>query len=217
MPAIISKAAPVRSRNSWFFLITQLEGTFEFSLGYKYSDKTVSFFSAAKRNSVIKPPWDPPVKCQFRVTSGKEGQIQWFRFENKHGGNQHLKISLLNNLFTGETDFARMCTSMVINKKPELLAMYMTLLPHSKGFCHHREDLHQPNGIRKDGEGIEEQGLQLNGGSLETYLEFKEMAEKAAFAVSISKSEAISKIVECNGSKKRENQSDGITHEPKIT
>ena len=218
MPASLSKKAPVRSRNSWFFLLTYLDNIFEFSLGYKYSDQTVTFFSAAKRNSVVKPPWDPPVQCQFRITSDKQVQTEWFRFENKHGSNQHLNVSLLNNLFPGESDFGRTCTSMVVNKKQELLALYMTLLPHSKGFSHHREDLHHASGIRVDGQGVGEQCLEKLDGSLKKFLEFKTSAEKSAFVVSQSKLEAISKIVEGKGYKKRKSQSEAAVGEgPKIS
>ena len=110
-------ADAVRPRNCWFFVITELGGKYEFSLGYKYADGSVSFFSAAGRTASLKTPWDPPVSCEFRVVMKKGEESQYFRFVSPKGDNQNLKVKILNNLFAGGNDFTRRCTAMVIDKK----------------------------------------------------------------------------------------------------
>ena len=201
------KKDPVRPRNCWFFVITQVEGTYEFNLGYKYADGTVSFFSTARRGAVIKPPWDSPTSCQLRIHKNDKGEdVEYFRFLIKSGENQNFKASQLNNLFAGENAFARKCTSMVIEKKHELLANYMTLLPSSAGYSHHRSAIHSDNGVRVDMTGVTEQDLVDNKGSLKDFLEFKALAEASAIVISETKFEAIAQISEKNGSKKRKNQ-----------
>ena len=192
-------ATTVRSRNSWFFIITKFDGKFEFNLGYKYSNGTVSFLSSAKRNAVIKPPWGPPVHCQFRVIKNDKGQLgEYFTFALKSGEKQNLKASIMNNLFAGENQYSRKCTSLVAQKKNELLAMYMTLLSNSGGFSHHREDIHHPSGMRKDSNGVQEQSLIDQNGSLQEFLDFKGLAESSAMLVSKSKDEAISQVIKSN-------------------
>ena len=205
-------ADAVRPRNCWFFVITELVGKYEFSLGYKYADGSVSFFSAAGRTASLKTPWDPPVSCEFRVVMKKGEESQYFRFVSPKGDNQNLKVKILNNLFAGGNDFTRRCTAMVIDKKYELLAMYISLLVKSRGFTHHREDLHGDTGVRLDGKGLDEDALKDKGGSIEEMLEFKSFAEKAAFGVSQSKLDAIDKIVEMSGTgskRKDQPESDG--------
>ena len=171
-------AEPVRPRNRWFFVITELAGKFEFSLGYKYADGTISYFSAAGRTATHKVPWDPPVSCEIRVLMRKGKECDYFRFLSAKGDNQNLNVKLLNNLFAGGNDFTRRCTAMVIDKKLELLALYISLLVKSKGFTHHREDLHTDTGMRFDGKGINEQNVKEKGGNVEDFLEFKCFAER---------------------------------------
>ena len=185
-------------------------GNYEFSLGCKYADGSISYFSPAKRNAPVKPPWDPPVTCQYLVLKRNDMSVDAFRFTSPTGVSRDFSISLLNNLLAGENAFNRKCTGMKTEKNYDLLAMYMTLLAHSKGFSYYRgKDVHNDLGIRVDGKGITEKDLQEKHGSIVGFREFKEMAEKAAFKISSSKNEAISKIVEVNrNTVKRKDQVD---------
>ena len=179
--------APVRSRNSWYFLVTELEGEYEFSLGYKYSGGEVTYFSGAGRTDPNKVPWDPPISAEFKMLR-KNGVLgQYFRFMSSRGENQNMSIRLLNNLIPGGSDFARRCTGMVIDRRFDSLAQYITLLVHSVRFSHHKDYLHNVDGTRKDGGGIQVKDLDEKGGNIEDFLEFKSYAEKAAFSVSRSR------------------------------
>ena len=71
------------------------------------------------------------------------------------------KESVLNNLNFGHgvSNSAQKLTSMVIEKKQKLLSHFLTLLPHTEGFVHHRDQYHDFNGFLADGSGIQEQYL----------------------------------------------------------
>ena len=185
-------------------------GDFEFSLGYKYADTSVTFFSALGRTvEGVKPPWDPPVSCEYTVVRRNDVDTEYFKFLSRRGDNQHLPVKRLNNLFAGESDFTRRCTAMIVDSRKELLGLYMTLLPHSKGFSHHRPDLHNELGMRLDGKGITVNILIQKMGGIEEFVEFKEMAEKAAFKVTKSRIDAISAIEELRNCKKRKSEKEG--------
>ena len=208
----IKMAAPptIRPRNAWFFVITDLAGRMEFSLGYKYADSSVTFFSAAGRSAEgLKPPWDPPVSCQYVVAQRSGVEKEFFKFLSAKGDNQHMPVKTLNNLFAGESDFSRRCTRMIIDSNKELLGLYMTLLPHSKGFSHHRPDLHNDLGMRLDGKGITVNSILEKGGAIEEFVEFKSMAEKAAFKVTQSRTDALTAIEDLRKCKKRKNAAEG--------
>ena len=206
----------IRSRNCWFLIISELEERFELNLGYKAADNTVSFASAANRSARQKPPFGPPVSCHFRKLKNDKGQEgEYFSFKSKSGVVLNLKSSLMNNLFAGENDFSRKCTSLVVQNKQSLLAHYITLLASSEGFCHHRENVHEKNGTRKDlnGGGEEIALIDLNG-SLSEFLEFKALAEKCAIKVTKSRYEAIENVIgnkSKSGAKKRKNENTSET------
>ena len=202
----------IRSRNCWFLIISKLGDKFELNVGYKAADNTVSLVSAAKRTARYKAPFGPPTSCQFGKLRNNQGQdAEYFTFKNKYGTTLNLKASLMNNLFSAESEFSRKCTSLIVQKKPGVLAAYLTLLSCSKDFSHHRGDLHRQNGIRIDGKGLDEHALLERKGSLGEFMEFKQSAEESAITISGSHIEVITKIVENNsdrGAKKRKQEDD---------
>ena len=179
------KKDAVRPRNCFFFIITRLNGNLEVSLGYKYADNAVTLYSTARRGAPgLKPPWAPPISCDYRVCKNEKGEEgEYFRFRSKVGEVQNIKVSLFNHLFGGENSFNRKCTSLCVEKKHGVLASYMTLLASSNGFTHHRPDIHRDEGIRKDTKGVNEETLKELGGSLEEFVEFREMACQAAIVI----------------------------------
>ena len=211
----------VRSRNCWFFIISALENKFELNVGYKAADNTVSFVSAAKRSAQQKPPFGPPISCEYKKIKNSQGQVgDYFTFKIKSGVPLNMKANLMNNLFAGETGFSRKCTSYVAQNKQGLLADYISLLSCSKGFAHYREDIYHENGTRKDGTGVTEKILQKKNGTTTEFVEFKQLAEEAAIQITKSKSEVIDTIVAINnssGAKKRKNETDMTDPNPTKT
>ena len=211
----------VRSRNCWFFIISELESKFELNVGYKAADNTVSFVSAAKRSAQQKPPFGPPISCEYKKIKNSQGQVgDYFTFKIKSGVPLNMKANLMNNLFAGETGFSRKCTSYVAQNKQGLLADYISLLSCSKGFAHYREDIYHENGTRKDGTGVTEKILQEKNGTTTEFVEFKQLAEEAAIQITKSKSEVIDTIVAMNnssGAKKRKNETDMTDPNPTKT
>ena len=95
MAAYGLSSVTVRPRNSWFFTITEIAGNYEFSIGYKYADGSISYFSPAKRNAPVKPPWDPPVTCQYLVLKRNDMSVDAFRFTSPTGVSRDFSISFL--------------------------------------------------------------------------------------------------------------------------
>ena len=190
----------VRPRTNWFIILSKCEEEYEFNIGYKYSDGSVSFFSAAPRNATTKHPWGPPVECRFQTVKNKRGEIgKYFRFLNGAGDIQNLKSSLLDKMFCGENDFTRKCSSIFTNQNLKLLGNYLSLLPYVKGFSHHRGEFNMENGIRSDLSGVTENVLIENGGSLNEFIEFAKMAKESAIVVSHTKAEVFAQIKDKDG------------------
>ena len=123
----------IRPRTRWFLIISECEGEYEMDLGYKYTDGSFSFFSAAKRGATVKHPWGPPVECRFQTIANKKGEVRdYFRFVNGVGDVQNFRADLLNSFLSGENDFTRKCTQMMLQDKQELLGNFLSLLPFVK-------------------------------------------------------------------------------------
>ena len=189
------KKEAIRPRSRFYFVITKLDGEFDFNLGYQYSDGALSFFSTAQRGATFKPPWGTPTSCQMKAYKNDEGcLVDHFRFTVRNGESRNIKGSLFNFFIAGENDFTRKCTTLIIDSRKELLALYMSLLPYSAGFSLHRPDLHLDSGIRKDGKGICAEDIVQKGATIEEFMSFKIQAESCAIEVSKKKAEALSVI-----------------------
>ena len=75
--------APKRDRTSWFLVVTSLNGVADMHLTYKNSRGDIAPFSAAKQNSLVKPPWGTPVLCEYVVTKKGDDSVAEFKFNNK--------------------------------------------------------------------------------------------------------------------------------------
>ena len=201
----------IRPRTRWFLIVSECEGGYEVNIGYKYTDGSYSFFSAAKRGASVKHPWGPPVECRFQTIANKKGKVgNYFRFVNEVGDVQNFSADLLNTFICGENGFTRKCTQMMFEEKQKLLGNFLSLLPFVKDFCHHREEFHQENGMRRDLAGVTGTNLVENGGNLAEFLEFATLARDCAFSISGSKGELISKVSEINGGTKRKGQPEKV-------
>jgi hypothetical protein len=125
----------IRPRTRWFLIVSECEGGYEVNIGYKYTDGSYSFFSAAKRGASVKHPWGPPVECRFQTIANKKGKVgNYFRFVNEVGDVQNFSADLLNTFICGENGFTRKCTQMMFEEKQKLLGNFLSLLPFVKDF-----------------------------------------------------------------------------------
>ena len=137
-----------------------------------------------KVNAIIKRPFGTPVKCEYVVTRNDDETFDEFRFSSKRRESGNFRVDSLKRYEGGVHNFSKKITSMIVEKKHKLIALYLTLLPHSVGFVHHREGLHTAEGFlvdRDDDLPIDE--LVENGGTKEDYEEFVRFANESATVV----------------------------------
>ena len=93
---------------------------------------------------------------------------------------------------------------MMTNKQEALLAIYLSLLPHTVSFSHHREHVHSSEGFLIDSSGLTQGDIVKPGGSLEELAEFVKVAVESAKVV--NRPGDISRFFESNKRKVKDNE-----------
>ena len=95
----------------------------------------------------------------------------------------------------GVNPFAKFVTGMIVEKRQECLAEYLSLVPHAAEFVNHVEEIHTQEGFTSDGTGLTERDLAKHGGYLEELKDFRKAALESAsvIAAPVSSSDDISK------------------------
>ena len=182
----LATPSPKRVRNAWFLKITRVGGVAEMTVMYKNTKNRVYPFSKSKPNDPIKFPWGTPVQCDYLVAKVDEESQGEFKFYSKRKDVEPFKESSLNSFEGGVNLFSKRVTALIVEQKQKLLSKYLSLLPHSVGFVHHREGFHTDEGFLLDRgdevESVEDEIIQ-NGGSMVDYLEFIKYALESAVDV----------------------------------
>ena len=177
-------SCPKRARNAWFLKVTKIDGIAELTIMYKNTKQYVAPFSKTK-SSNIKIPWGTPVKCTYLATQDGEDLVGEFQFHTKRHDRENFKESVLNSFEGGVNMFSKRITALIVERKQHLLAIYLSLLPHSFGFIHHREGYHNADGLPIDS-GFDTTEFEKNGGSLADYREFVKLAHECSEEVESS-------------------------------
>lgn len=184
---VTSKAR--RSKNRWFMRITKVLSTYQMDILYKSTKAHIGPFSSSPRTKTVKVPWGPPVSCEYNVRSAGNGSsFNIFLFRNGNNETAGFDESLFDNLEVnidggGVSSFAQRVTSMYVADKKQLLAMYLSLLQHSKEFVHHNESTHDLEGFALNGTGFTKEDIMAAGGSLIDLQEFIRIAKISAKCV----------------------------------
>ena len=177
---------PKRIRNAWFLKVTKIDGTAEMTIMYKNTKQFVAPFFQSKSPN-IKIPWGPTVKCMYLVSKVEEDFVGEFQFHSKRHDTEKFKESSLNSFEGGVDMFSKRVTALIVEKKQSLLAIYLSFLPHSVGFIHHRVGYHTAEGLPIDDVGgFDTNEFEKNGGSLADYREFVKFAHQCSEAVESS-------------------------------
>ena len=170
-----------RPKNSWSLLASKSCETYQVDIYYKTVTGKKGLYSSSPKNSVVKVPFGPPVKCWYESTySSRSGDvINIIKFSNgvEVKGFDEL---IFKQIDAGENEFTRKIVSMCVKGKKKLLMYYINLLQHSAGFIHHNDSLHTSEGFMVDKSGIGINDLEKCGGSLEDYQEFTNLAKANA-------------------------------------
>ena len=162
----VTAPSPKRNRSAWYLNISKCEGSSALTIIYKNTKGHIAPFS--KKNKI---PWGTPNKCEYVLTKDKDcgGTYGEFKFTTKRRETEKFREDGLNSFEDGVSNFSKKITSMIVLKQQKLLSMYLTLLPHSVGFEHHREGLHHDEGILVDNgeDNLSIDDLVNNGGSID--------------------------------------------------
>ena len=174
-----------RPRNAWSLAVTNVISVFQVDIFYKNTKGDIGPFKSpsSQKNAAVKIPFGPPTQCEYRMKKGVGGSVGEYKFSNKKGESCAFPETLLNNFEFEVNGFSKRVTKMVVEDKKELLALYLTALPHSENFIHHNEETHSSDGFSADDSGVQIVKLIAAGGSLEDYKEFIKSAKESAKVV----------------------------------
>ena len=174
-----------RPRNAWFLATASVLGVHQMDIFYKNTKGDIGPYSPGSRNASVKIPFGPPVLCEYSVKTVEGAAVGEFKFFNKRRQSAELPEGILYSLGygSGVTAFSRKVTDIFTDKTSNLLALYLTLLPHSEQFVHHNEELHNKEGFMTDGSGMQERDLVAAGGSLQEFRELAKVAKESAKVV----------------------------------
>ena len=187
----MSSLAPKRNRSVWFITISKCDGTAEIVINYKNTKGTIAPFSKSKSNASVKIPWGTPNQCNYLVTQKGNEKFGEFKFTTKRREVEKFREDSLNSFEGGVNSFSKKITCLIVEKKQHLLATYLTLLPHTAGFVHHREGLHTEDGFLVDAgdDDLKIGDLERHGGSIDDFAEFVRLANESAKLVKVTSSE----------------------------
>ena len=172
--------SPRKARWSWFPYVIKLQDTYSVRLGYKSTRGKVSEFSAAKENGSTKIPFDTPVLCQYTMATESGESFPVMQVTSKRREVRQLRMNHLNCFEAGNNNaFSRRVSAMVVDKREELLAQFLTLLSYSKDFSSHREDVHTDEGEELD-DVIDNDGLLSSEDMKNEYGMFRRAAIESA-------------------------------------
>ena len=150
----------------------------ELEIMYKNTRNEQRPFSKSSSDT-FKSLFGSPIKCELiqKKIAGEETKL--FKFTNKRREAHSFTVNLFNSFSIGEsvTDFSRRITNMIVSGRLNVLALYLSILPYSTGFVHHRAESHTNDGLCVDGSGIQIKDLL---GLVLDYLLF--VAEKKPFS-----------------------------------
>ena len=177
-----------KSRFSWFIYFTKLKDTFTVHIGIKNTKGAVSEYSCSKPNATNKIPFDAPVKCEYIITKEAEESVGMMQFTSKRREIKKFRMSQLNCFEGGDNDFSRKVSSMVIDRREQLLGKFLCLLPYSKGFSLYREEVHSDEGELLD-DIIDKDDFLCNDAVKNEYAEFRRAAMCCAKEVNRAKAD----------------------------
>ena len=177
---------PKSTRTGWFLEVTSVEGVADLGLIYKNARRELAPYSAAKQNAHVKLPWGTPVKCEYISSKNGDELSGQFKFSNKRRETATFNLSQLNSFDGGVNAFSKRITAIVTQKRECLLAIYLSLLPHMRGFAQHREGVHSECGFLLDESGVKEDDVVKQGGSMDELKAFVKAAQESAKVVNPS-------------------------------
>lgn len=172
-----------KPKHAWFLQSSKMDGYYQVEIGYKDSRKNVGAFSSDPHYVVNKMPWGSPTSCDFLAIRKGHDLVKKFHFKNGNGEVAEFDIAVLNNLKGRLTPFSKKLTSMVAKQQYRLIARFVSIIQYSHGFILHDRDVHDKNGFRLDGTGLQLKDFEAEGGSYSSFMEFVKLAKESALNV----------------------------------
>ena len=188
---------------------------FQVDLGYRDSRGVSGAFSSSPKSQVIKQPWGPFTKCEYKVDRNNEQLLQKLKFVNINSESVCLDLLLFKPLQEEINALTQKIKAICTQKQFSLLACYLSLVQQSEGFVYH-DEIHDKHGFLINQNGLQLQDVQAAGGSLESYLEFRNLVQSCAQIVSNSNPKVKRKSENDNSSTAKLSRNDQILADEKI-
>ena len=169
-------ATSAHPRIGWCFEALKVGESLELHLFKKKSRGNVELY-APSGNGKSKAPFGQIVKIEFVVKpNSNKIMTEGYQLTNEDNKIGFFEIRLLDMHLKEQNAFTTACGQFKLDKKYQLLSMYLTLLVRSKNFSSHNEDLFYEDGFCKDIDGLQVQDLVKNVGSQEEYKQILKLA-----------------------------------------
>ena len=165
------------SRSAWAVVPLKMGKTIQIHIMCRRSNGRMGPYTSTGNASKRRPIWEPISGCEFKVEKKGEAFKKSFSFKNTDNESADFHVNLMDPLLTSVNQFTQKTAALLV-KNPRILAAYFTLISYSEHFCNFKPDVHEGNGLRKDGTGVLEHDLIRLGGSLLEYEEFVKSAVK---------------------------------------
>ena len=165
------------SRSAWAVVPLKMGKTIQIHIMCRRSNGRMGPYTSTGNASKRRPIWEPISGCEFKVEKKGEAFKKSFSFKNTDYESADFHVHLMDPLLTSVNQFTQKTAALLV-KNPRILAAYFTLISYSEHFCNFKPDVHEGNGLRKDGTGVLEHDLIRLGGSLLEYEEFVKSAVK---------------------------------------
>ena len=163
------------SRGGWTVVLLKMGKKIQMHILCRRSNGRIGPFSSAPAASKRRPMWEPITECDYKVKIENGGFKKTFEFENSDNEKATFRADNMDPLLTSVNPYSQKVASLLV-MKPKLLAAYFTLLSCSEHFCYFKPEIHDQNGVMKDGSGIDEDALGRLGGSLSDFEAFTKVA-----------------------------------------
>ena len=175
---MLKRSNAQRVRTSWFPVVLAAEGGVkEIHLVWRYSDTSVGLFSSKSNQSQHRTAWDYIKDCRFAVKPNNHGeQHEYFLFHNRGMEKRGFRVDEMNPFLWTMNAFTSKMIELKTTGRSKLLSLYLSLLVKSEKFSGHVEEVFDDWGFKIDGEGVVEQDLVKESGSVEDYKDFVKKA-----------------------------------------
>ena len=142
-----------KSRSTWSPVIIKESGTYDVMIKIKNSYNSIGLFCDTPSGSKTRSTWEAAVDFQA-IRREKDGEmVDYINVKNVENLKKDFRSDLMNMFIDPPSQFNRLCTKYIVEKKLPLLCKYFSLLSRSKDFTNYVAEDCSEDGFKFDGSG----------------------------------------------------------------